>query len=281
MALELLAEGYSFLEAPRVDSSNALYFSDIVIGGIFRRTPDGKITHLIPDRTWIGGLALNHDGRLVVSGRGGLILYDPATDKREVLFDRLDGDPVGSINDIQPDGRGGLYAGLIDPAAQTLGKAQAQPLVLLSVDRRARRVAEGIKVTNGIGLSPDGRTLYQAETVEGVIAYDRAPDGSLSAGRLVIKHSYTDGLVVDSLGFVWLAAPNGSAVFRYAPDGTLDRRIDIPVKEVASLTFAGADLKDLYVVTGSAIDKKEYRRTGNVYRMRTDVAGQETPLTRF
>jgi sugar lactone lactonase YvrE len=281
MTLELLAEGYAFLEAPRVDSKNNLYFSDIVIGGIFRRSPDGTIDHLIPDRSWIGGLAINHDGRLVLSGRGGLILYDPATDKREILFDTLDGEPVGAINDVQPDGRGGLYAGLIDPAAQMLGKARAQPLALLTAERRVRRVAEGIKVTNGIGLSPDGRTLYQAETMEGVLAYDRAPDGSLTRQRLAIKHPFTDGLAVDSLGYLWVACPNASAVFRYAPDGQLDQRVDIPVKEVASVVFGGADLRDLYVVTGSAIDKKEYTRTGNVYRLRTAVAGQATPLTRF
>src|ERR1700737_3471184 len=113
MKLELLSAGHTFLEAPRVDAENNLYFSDIVVGGIFRRAPDGTITHLIPDRTWIGGLAINQDGRLVVSGRGGLLLFDPATDEREVLFDTLDGEPVGAINDIQPDGMGGLYAGLI------------------------------------------------------------------------------------------------------------------------------------------------------------------------
>jgi D-xylonolactonase len=281
MALELLAEGYEFLEAPRVDSNGNLYFSDIVLGGVFRRAPDGKTTHLIPDRGWIGGLAFNHDGRLVLSGRGGLILYDPETDRREALLDSLDGEPVGSINDIQPDGRGGLYAGLIDPAAQMLAKSRAQPLVLLSSDRRARRVGEDIKVTNGIGISPDGRTLYQAETVDGVLAYDRGADGSLSNQRLAIKHSMTDGLVVDSAGYVWLASPNGSAVFRYALDVQLERRIDVPVKEVTSLIFGGEDLRDLYIVTGSAIDKKEYPRTGNVYRMRSDVAGQKTPLTHF
>jgi D-xylonolactonase len=281
MTLELLAADYAFLEAPRIDAKNNLYFSDIVIGGVFRREPGGKITHLIPDRTWIGGLAINQDGRLVLSGRGGLILFDPESDKREPLFDTLDGAPVGSVNDIQPDGSGGLYAGLIDPAAQMLGKAGVAPLVLISPDRGARRVGEGIKVTNGIGISPDGRTLYQAETMLGVLAYDRASDGSLSNQRLQIKHALTDGLAVDSAGHVWLADPNGSAIFRYAPDGNLDRRIDIPVREVTSLTFGGEDLKDLYVVTGSPIDKPTYKRTGAVYRMRSDVAGQETPLTRF
>jgi sugar lactone lactonase YvrE len=281
MKLELLSAGHTFLEAPRVDAENNLYFSDIIVGGIFRRAPDGTITHLIPDRTWIGGLAINQDGRLVVSGRGGLLLVDPATDKREVLFDTLDGEPVGAINDIQPDGMGGLYAGLIDPAAQMLEKAGAQPLVLISRDRRARRVAEGIKVTNGIGLSPDGRILYQAETMEGVLAYTRASDGSLSNQRLAIKHSLTDGLAVDSDGYVWIADPNGSAIIRFTPDGKLDRRVEIPVREVSSLVFGGADLRDLYVVTGSAINKSDYERTGCVYRMRSDVAGQATPLTRF
>jgi xylono-1,5-lactonase len=281
MTLELLSEGYTFLEAPRVDSAGNLYFSDIVIGGVFRRAPDGTITHLIPDRTWIGGLALNADGRLVLSGRGGLIIFDPNTDAREVLFEKLDGVPVGSINDIQPDGQGGLYAGLIDPAAQMLGEAQAQPLVLVTPDRRVRRVAEGIKVTNGIGLSPDGRVLYQVETMEGVLAYDRAADGSLGNRRLAIKHPLSDGLAVDSAGCIWIAAPTASAVLRFTPDGDLDRRVEVPVREVTSLTFGGADLRDLYIVTGSAINKTEYERTGRVYYMRSDVAGQETPLTRF
>jgi D-xylonolactonase len=281
MKLELLAEGYAFLEAPRLDTADNLYYSDIVIGGVFRRSPDGKITHMLADRQWIGGLALNHDGRLVVSGRGGLILFDPASGERESLFDTLDGKPVGSINDIQPDGAGGVYAGLIDPAAQMFGAATAQPLVLIGKDRRVRRVAEGIKVTNGIALSPDGRTLYQAETMEGVLAYDRAPDGSLSNQRLLIKQSLTDGIALDSQGCVWIAAPNGAAVVRFTPDGRLDRRVEMPVREVASLTFGGEDLRDLYVVTGSPINKPEYERTGRVYRMRSDIPGLPTPLTRF
>jgi sugar lactone lactonase YvrE len=281
MALELLADGYTFIEAPRVDARNNLYFSDIVLGGVYRRAPDGKIDHLIPDRTWIGGLALNADGRLVLSGRGGLVLFDPQTGRRETLFDTLDGVAVGSINDIQPDGNGGLYAGMIDPAAQVLAKAEPQPLVHIAPDRRARRVAEGIKVTNGIGLSPDGRTLYQAETLEGVLAYDRASDGTLTNRRLVIQHPLTDGLAIDAEGCVWIAAPTASAVVRFSPDGTLDRRIETPVRETTSLTFGGEDLRDLYIVTGSRIDLPAYERTGRVYRMRSDVAGLPTPLTRF
>jgi sugar lactone lactonase YvrE len=286
MTIELLAEGYIFLEGPRIDAKNNLYFSDIAIGGVFRRTPDGKITHMIPERKMIGGLALNADGRIVVSGhfvpgQGGLMIFDPDTGKQETLLDKVDGVPVKAINDIQPDGDGGLYAGGIDPAAQSLGKSEASPLFHVAADRKARRVAEGIKVTNGIGMSPDRKTVYQAETMEGVLAYDRAADGSVSNRRLLINHPFTDGVTVDSENCIWIACVQDSAIKRFTPDGKLDRRVEIPVKEVASLTFGGEDLRDIYVVTGSPTNLPDFPHTGKVFRVRTDVAGQRTPLTNF
>jgi sugar lactone lactonase YvrE len=281
MQVELLAEGYIFLEAPRVDAKNNLYFSDIQIGGVFKRAPDGKLTHLIPDRKWIGGLAFNADGRIIASGHGGLVIFDETTGKQDVLLDKVDGKPIKGINDIQPDGDGGLYAGVIDTAAQSLGKADASPLLHLAPNGRVRRVMEDINVTNGIGLSPDRKIVYQAETMDGVLAYDRAADGSCSNRRLAIKHPFTDGIAVDAQGGVWVAAVQDSSVKRFTPDGKLDRRIDVPVKEVASLTFGGADLKDMYIVTGSATNVPGFVHTGKVFRVRSEIAGLPTPLTKF
>jgi len=287
MKPELIAEGYIFLEAPRSDSKNNLYFTDNVAGTLLRRSPDGKIALLLSGRVGIGGTAVNADGRIVVSGFGGLILVDQASGKQEVLLDELNGEPIGAINDIQPDGDGGLYVGFADAAAKKAKSAEGvrraipQPLVLVSPDRRARRVAEGIKVSNGIGLSPDRRTLYQVETLEGVLAYDRDTDGSLSNCRLAIKQPLSDGISVDSEGCLWIALVQESSIVRYTPDGKLERRILIPVKEVTSLTFGGDDLRDIYVVTGSAAHQPGYLHTGRIYRLRSDVAGQASPVTRF
>jgi D-xylonolactonase len=295
MKIELLSDGYTFLEAPRADREGHLYFSDIVIGGIFRRAPDGTITHMLSDRKMIGGLALNADGRFVVSGGGGLILFDIRSGEREILMDSADGRSISGVNDLQPDGDGGLYAGTVDAAAQAAmvdndpavklaasrRRAENQPLVHLTADRRARCVALGATITNGIALSPDRRVVYQAETLEGILAYDRADDGSLSNRRLAIKHPFSDGIAIDSEGCIWIAAVQDGAIVRFTPDGKLDRRLEFPVREVASLTFGGEDLREIYVVTGSAINRPSFARTGRVYRVRCEVPGLATPVTRF
>ena len=281
MNVELLAEGYILIEGPRVDANNTLWYTDVRIGGIFCRSPSGEIKHYIKEREWIGGLAFNADGRIVASGHGGLILFEPRTEKQEVLLDKVEGVANLAFNDIQPDGEGGLYAGAIDPAAQLLGKAGASPLVHLTSGRKSRRVAKDIKITNGIGLSPDGKVLYQVETLEGVLAYDRAADGSLSNRKLLVDHPYADGLAVDTEGGIWIAASQDYGIKRFAPDGKYDRKVEVPIQFVTSLTFGGEDQRDIYIVTGSAINKLTYDKTGNIYRVRTDAVGLPTPSTKF
>src|SRR5262249_30183313 len=100
-------------------------------------------------------LAVNQDGRIIASGDGGLVLVDCDTEKVEVLADKVNGAPLRRINDIQPDGDGGLYAGCINPPPEMGGTPLpgGAPLVLVSPDRTVRVVAEGIMVSNGIGLT--------------------------------------------------------------------------------------------------------------------------------
>lgn len=69
MQFETLATGYGLLEGPRTDAQNRLYYSDVRGGGVFRRNPDGRIETLIPDRKSVGGIALNANGGLLVTGK--------------------------------------------------------------------------------------------------------------------------------------------------------------------------------------------------------------------
>src|SRR5512138_894310 len=69
MQFETLATGYGLLEGPRTDEQNRLYYSDVRGGGVFRRNPDGRIETLIPERKFVGGIALNASGGMLVTGR--------------------------------------------------------------------------------------------------------------------------------------------------------------------------------------------------------------------
>src|SRR5690606_13184941 len=69
MEFETLATGYGLLEGPRTDEQNRLYYSDVRGGGVFRRDPDGRIDTLIPERRFVGGIALNEGGGLIVTGK--------------------------------------------------------------------------------------------------------------------------------------------------------------------------------------------------------------------
>jgi D-xylonolactonase len=150
-------------------------------------------------------------------------------------------------------------------------------------------VDEGIEIANGLGLSPDDRTLYFADSARRVIyAYDVAPSGSLSRRRIFVKipsdEGLPDGLTVDREGFVWCAQWYGAQVVRYDPDGKVERRLPMPVLQVSSLIFGGPDLTDLYVTTAAdpwpsslappGYDPKAPNQGGSLYRFRLDVQGR-------
>ena len=96
-------------------------------------------------------------------------------------------------------------------------------------------------------------------------------EGDAVSGKRVFvedRVNATDGLAVDVEGGVWVAQPNGGKVQRYTPDGEEDAQVGIPDPMVTSVCFGGADMQDLYVVTGG-----QTSRGGCIYRTRVDVAG--------
>ncbi len=285
MRFEQILEGFMFLEAPRVDEGGNLWFSEVMEGGVYRLSPDGKVDGFITDRQYIGGLALTEDGGFICSCRPGLEYYHPATGERRILDLVCDGETVTEINDIQPDAHGSLWAGSSDfSTMQAGGKPKPCKLYRIDPPNSVTAVHDGVIVSNGIGFSPDGTKLYYAETWEGITVFDVSPERTLSNRRLLAKFRGADGLQVDAEGGVWAADYQGARVVRYLPDGTLEREIDFSGMFegclVTSLCFGGKDLKDLYVVTAG-----DYRnlsgRPGRVYKARSDVAGQPTPRVAF
>ncbi len=281
MQLETLACGYGLIEGPRVDERNRLYFSDVPTGGVYRRSPDGSIETLIPRRRGVGGIALNAAGGIVCSGRS-LICWDEATRTSRDLFTEWEGRALRGLNDLTVDAQGSVYVGSLEFDALSADKPIPGNLFRVDPPNRVTRLWEGIQITNGMGFSPDGKLLYHCDSATGAVwAYDVTADRRVKDRRIFgrLPEGWPDGMAVDAEGGVWVAVVRFGEVVRFKADGTLDRRIKMPAQMVTSLTFGGADMMDLYVVT--ADNAEEPVRKGTVFRMRSDIPGLPVPKARF
>lgn len=281
MQFETLVRGYGLIEGPRVDADDALYFSDVLRGGVYRRSADGEIETIVPRRRGVGGIALHADGGIVISGRNICHVHDGET---RVLFAR---DDIPGFNDLFTDEQGRVFTGsmMSDPFS-TKGERRMGECFRIDSADSAEMLYGDISLTNGIGFLPGGRTLVHADTARGqILAHDLDDDGRAGARRVFAKvegggrAGGPDGLAVDVEGGVWVAVYGAGAVHRYAPDGSLDRSVPIPARAVTSLCFGGADLRDLYVVSADNSDDPDAE--GCVFRTRSDVAGLPAPLARI
>jgi sugar lactone lactonase YvrE len=114
----------------------------------------------------------------------------------------------------------------------------------------------GICIPNSLAFSPDGRTMYFADSLRyELYAYDYDTAAGLPGPQRVIATTtapgFPDGSTVDAEGFLWNAEFNGSRLVRYAPDGGIDRVIELPLRMPTCCAFGGEDLDVLYVTTAS------------------------------
>jgi sugar lactone lactonase YvrE len=162
-------------------------------------------------------------------------------------------------------------------------------LYRLDPDYSVHTMATGLTISNGIGWSPDRRTMYHTDTGRQVVhAYDYDPTtGSIENRRdfasTTDEQGFPDGLTVDAEGFVWIAFYGGWRVTRYGPDGKKERETRLPVANVTSCTFGGPDLTDLYITTAwsglSDGERREQPLAGDLFLLRTDIKGQ--PESKF
>lgn len=275
---EMIAECYQFAEAPRADEEGAVYWSDLLGGGYYRRRPGAEIETLVADRIWIGGAVLDQGGGLVIGGRGGIMLVERAGTRP--LLDSIAGKPIVAVNDIEGDGRGGLFGGTVDfVSILETGETPAPGSFFhLAVNGDVTVLRDDVAVSNGIGFSPDGSRLYHSETTVGIWEWRIDEDGKAGSPRLLIEADDSDGLAVDAEGGIWVAFFKQALVRRFRPDGTAERALSLPFPHVTSLAFGGADRRDLYITTGGNAD---HPGKGGVIRIRSEMAGLPEARTAF
>ncbi len=253
MRIEVLIDVKTTLgEGPLWDvDEQRLYWIDSFDGRVFRCTADGHEVRAWDVPQKIGSMCLRRGGGAVVSLQRGFHFLDLDTGEVAPIHDPEPDRPNNRINDGKVDRQGRFVAGSMD----TMEEGPNGALYRLDPDLSVTRLDSGIIVSNGPCWSPNGRIFYFTDSWSGQIsAYDYDPASGVVANKRAFATMQWDGgafdgATVDAEGGVWSAIVYVGKLVRYAPDGRIDRVIDMPVKKVTSVMFGGPNLDILYVTS--------------------------------
>jgi len=228
-----------------------LYVADILTGSVIALDAELNVLDTLAFGRATTAITWQKDGALLCYHDRGAITRVSATGKWQSLMDCLPGEERGLFNDVIADSAGRVICGT-QPVDGRAGR-----LYCVHRDLTWRVLLDDVQEPNGLGFSPDQRTLYFSDSGAQTIwrfEYD-SRIGSLSDRRVFFRthgEVLPDGLTVDAEGFVWAALWNGGAVVRIDPNGRIVRRIDVPATRTTSLTFGGPLCDTLYVTSARA-----------------------------
>jgi sugar lactone lactonase YvrE len=260
---------------------------DILAGRVYRGRvrDDGSLERVrvyqLPGTVGMVAPVAGDDGWLLGAGRSFVSLRPDGTHRTIAEVS-----PAGTrMNDGACDPQGRFWGGTLADDHREGGGA----LYRLERDGRTELMLDGLTISNGLGWSPDGATMYLVDSGPRVIhafAFDGAR-GTISDGRILVVVpegvGAPDGMTVDAAGDLWVAIYGGARVNRYAPDGSLREVHPVPARQCTCCAFGGPRLDRLFVTTATEGWSEEQRRAdpaaGLVYRLSTDAVGR--PAARF
>lgn len=246
-----------------VAGEHALYFTSVPPAAIKRLDlTTGAVEIVRAAANNANGMALSHEGRLIVCEQGSLSAparisrVDRRTGRAETLVDRFEGAPLNSPNDVIVARDGAIW--FTDPSYGHLQGFRPRPALPDRVYRHepltgeTTVVADGFDKPNGLALSPDERVLYVSDNgaPHHLLAF-AAAHGRLGAGRVIATGApeHPDGLKTDAAGRIYASAPTGVRV--HAPDGALLDELHLP--GTVNFCFGGPAGDVLFITTDSAI----------------------------
>jgi sugar lactone lactonase YvrE len=263
-------------------ADRALWFVDIKRRKVHRYDPasGGRRSWDAPEQ--IGFIVPAEGGGFVVGLQSGLHRFDEGDGAFAPIAEVEPERPDNRLNDGVVDPSGRLWFGTMDNKE----KAKSGAFYRFRAGTVARTGLDGIAITNGPCLSPDGRILYFVDTLGGTIeAADVADDGSLGDARPFVridpKEGYPDGPTIDAEGCVWIALYAGWEARRYSPKGELIGRVRFPVANITKIAFGGPDLRTVWATTARQLlrpDQLERQpEAGDLFEFRADVPGIACP----
>lgn len=267
-------------------TEQALYWVDITGRKIHRFDPATGVnkTHRLPKP--VTALALRAKGGLVLSLRKEFALFDLETEELTYLGNPEVDLPDNRFNDAKCDRQGRFWAGTM---GDVHWDAPSGSLYRLDPDGEITRLQRDVICANGMGWSPDNRTMYFTESFRyAIFAYDfDAAAGTISNRRIFAEidrasGGFPDGLTVDAEGHVWSVLNAIGRVVRYTPDGRIERAIELPVPRPCGCIFGGAEFDTLYITTARETLTPEeiakYPTSGSLFAATPGVRGLPEPL---
>jgi len=258
-----------------------LYWVDILRNTIHAYHPgsgDHQATCLFDH---ICALGLRSKGGFVIATRKHFAFWDGQSTEVEVIGEVEADLPQNRFNDGAVDRQGRFWVGTMN------NDAAAGSLYRLNPDLSVEKMVTGVRISNGVGWSPDNRTMYFTDSpLKRIFAFAFDPaSGALSSRRVHIQVpdgvGVPDGLTVDSEGFIWSAHWDGYRLTRYTPQGEVDRVVTMPVGRPTSVTFGGPALTDLFITSAwtgySDHERQQKPLAGDIFKLSVDVAGLPEP----
>ncbi|MBC7444727.1 MAG: SMP-30/gluconolactonase/LRE family protein [Polaromonas sp.] len=270
-------------ECPLWDGqAQCLYWLDIRRPALRRLHPASGRIDSWPLPGLAGSIALTDDQRLLVALPGQIALFDPATGSLAPFVEPPLLPDGHRFNDGRCDAQGRFWVGTM----HNLTRAPEGVLYRLEGSGPMVSVRTGVCIPNSLAFSPDGRTMYFADSLRyAIFAHDYDPaTGTMGAERVFAASTppaFADGSAVDAEGCLWNAQFNGGQLVRYAPDGRIDRVLPLPVRRPTCCAFGGPDLDLLYITTASqgmnAADMQTEPLAGALLVLKVGVCGLPEP----
>jgi L-arabinonolactonase len=292
-AMELVVDGRHVLGEGIVwdDRTHRLFWTDIERSELWSLLPgDGTTRHWpLPERLCCMALTAS-ESRLLLGLASGLAFFDLETGALERICDVEADIPSTRLNDGRVDRQGRFVFGMFNQAEDP--KHPVGGFYRLNADLTLERLPlGGVAIANSICFSPDGGTMYYADSATGEIRccdYGAAGDPAAIANVRVFAHADAapggpDGSTIDAEGHLWSTRWGAGQVVRFAPDGSIDRVVALPAPQPSCPAFGGPQLDRLYVTSAavgmSEADLAAAPASGGLFVHAPDVRG--LPEERF
>ncbi|MEO8487076.1 MAG: SMP-30/gluconolactonase/LRE family protein [Betaproteobacteria bacterium] len=265
-------------------AEQALYFVDINAPSLVRFDPATGAHRAMPLPSSVGCFGLRARGGFVLALRDGVWHADAHGKPGRKVADAPYDPSHHRFNDGRVDRQGRFWVGTMNENRD----ANTAALYRLDPDGTLDRVLDDLMISNGLAWSPDGRTMYHADTpTHTVRAFDFDPASGMPSRPRTFAHwdgatDRPDGGAVDSRGHYWTAFYRGGKIVELDPAGRVVREIPFPGMCPTMCAFGGPDLKTLYVTSARQErpddELARFPQSGGVFAMAVEAPGLPDPL---